>query len=133
MHASYPGPIQTCFHEIVGLLSIILTGHSLSQDPNSTLGRGTTLNKTNLSCSIVESKVAKENPYTVEMNPNFSTVNEASVTDPESESKVDLEALQASDGSTARKQVMPLKSVEDIKFKEPQNIIRGNEENDDKI
>ena len=92
-----------------------------------------TLNTMNLSCSTAESKIAKENPYTVEMSPNISMVNEASVADPESETKVDLGAVQASDGSNLRNEVASLKSVEDIKFNDAQNIIPGDKENDDKI
>ena len=113
-------------------ITLILSDHLLSQNPKSTLGKQTTLNKMDLLCSVDESKITKENPYTVEMSLKSSTVNKTSVTDPESETKVDLGVLQISDGSDARKQVMSLKSVEEIKPKEAQNT-PGDKENDDKI
>ena len=79
---------------------------TLSHDPNSTLGRGTTFKKTDLSSSSKESKTPLESEGNFEMS-KFSSTNEASMV--EEETKVDLGALQAlssNNGSKQRRNVM---------------------------
>ena len=100
----------------------------LFQDPKSTLGRETTSQRANLSCSSDKSNKAKGDQGTYEMNVNDSFIKQDIAN--ECESKVDLGAHQTADGGETRRRVISSKPSED---KLPAGILSSNENDGEKF
>lgn len=100
---------------------------TLSRDPNSTLGRGGTYKKTDLSSSASASGKSIQSPSSYELNTNLQSVNETgdTVTETETETKVDLGTSETSAESLLEK-VAP-KEEEEVK---PRNLRDDTEEKD---
>ena len=87
---------------------------TLSRDTNSTLVRNTAFKKIDLSQSAFkDTDKATDNPSMYEMNSKFSSINETN--EPESETKVDLGAIQASEMRKRQVLVISNRSAEDVK------------------
>ena len=93
-------PFKLSYYGTVVFLYV--TGGTLSKDPNSALGKGT-FKKSDLSPSSKASKEEQESTSnTYEMNSKFSSTNDSSSV-AETETKVDLEALQAASAKGSSK------------------------------